>query len=114
MPDDGSMRSRSLVFPILLGAIGGIFLYRTLNPGFEPLPVLWRYWPLILILVVLGKMWDATQGARAAGKPGTYNASPLGVPAFVGGIVFIPWTRPPFGDHTHRTVRPLTPTHQIK
>jgi len=114
MPDDGSMRSRSLVFPILLVAIGGIFLYRTLNPGFEPLPVLWRYWPLILILVGLGKMWDATQGARAAGKPGTYIGSTIGVLAFVVVIVLLLWRGHAFGDYRNRHGRAINHISEIK
>jgi N-terminal domain of toast_rack, DUF2154/Domain of unknown function (DUF5668) len=53
-----------LVFPILLIAVGAIFLYANYRPGFDPWPVLRTYWPLILILVGLGKIWDSTQRQR--------------------------------------------------
>jgi len=107
MPDDGGLRSRSLVFPILLILVGGIFLYRTLHPGFEPWHVLWRYWPLILILVGLGRMWDATQGARQAGRPGVSIGSTIGALAFVIVIVVLLWRGQAFSefrDHRGRSI----------
>jgi hypothetical protein len=114
MPDDRGMRSRSLVFPILLVAIGGIFLYRTLHPGFEPWPVLWRYWPLILILVGLGKMWDATQGAKEAGRSGVYIGSTIGVLAFVVVIVLLLWRGPSFGDYRDHHGRAIDHISEIR
>jgi len=63
-----------LVFPILLIAGGAIFLYANYRPAFDPWPVLRTYWPLILIFVGLGKIWDSTQRQRQqAGNP---NAPP--------------------------------------
>jgi N-terminal domain of toast_rack, DUF2154/LiaI-LiaF-like transmembrane region len=53
-----------LVFPILLIAVGAIFLYANFRPAFDPWPVLRTYWPLILILMGLGKIWDSTQRQR--------------------------------------------------
>jgi hypothetical protein len=108
MPDNGGgVRSRSLVFPILLVAIGSIFLYRTLHPGFEPWPVLWHYWPLILILVGLGKMWDASQGAREAGRSGVYIGSTVGILAAVVIIVLLLWHGNAFSNREGRYGRHL-------
>jgi len=53
-----------LVFPILLIAVGAIFLYANYRSDFDPWPVFRTYWPLILILVGLGKIWDSTQRQR--------------------------------------------------
>lgn len=52
-------RHRSFVGPILLIVLGVLFLLLNLYPGFDPWPVIWRYWPLILIFIGLGKIWDS-------------------------------------------------------
>ncbi|HXL21823.1 MAG TPA: toast rack family protein [Candidatus Dormibacteraeota bacterium] len=54
-------RRTSVVFPVILIALGGMFLYRSWRPDFDPWPLLWTYWPLILILIGLGKIWDYSQ-----------------------------------------------------
>jgi len=51
-------RPRSIAGPIVLIAIGVLFLMATMRPGFDPWPILFHYWPVILILVGLGKIWD--------------------------------------------------------
>jgi N-terminal domain of toast_rack, DUF2154/Domain of unknown function (DUF5668) len=52
-------RHYSLTGPIVLIVIGCILLAFKVFPDFNPWPVLWRFWPLILILVGLGKIWDS-------------------------------------------------------
>lgn len=61
MAQDGSTRSGSLVLPILLITFGALFLYANWRPSFDPWPVLTTYWPLILIFLGLGKMWDVSR-----------------------------------------------------
>jgi N-terminal domain of toast_rack, DUF2154/Cell wall-active antibiotics response 4TMS YvqF/Domain of unknown function (DUF5668) len=51
-------RTRSVVGPVILIAIGVLFLMTTARPGFDPWLILFRYWPVILIFVGLGKIWD--------------------------------------------------------
>jgi N-terminal domain of toast_rack, DUF2154/Cell wall-active antibiotics response 4TMS YvqF/Domain of unknown function (DUF5668) len=114
MHDNGSRRSRSLVFPIILVLVGGIFLYRTFEPGFEPWPVIWKFWPLILVLVGLGKMWDATQGARGAGKSGTYLGSTIGVLLFVIILVVLLWRNPSFASHGAKHGRDLDHISEVR
>jgi hypothetical protein len=82
----------SLVMPILLISAGALFLFKTWHPGFEPYQILRTYWPLILILVGLGKIWDASRNRAAA--PGERNTgvalgSTLGVVAFVFVLVIL-------------------------
>ena len=90
MPQDDRKPKTSLVMPILLITIGGLFLLRNWSPGFEPYQILKTYWPLILILVGLGKIWDSSRN-RAAGRASTGIAlgSTLGVVAFVVVIVIL-------------------------
>jgi hypothetical protein len=52
-------RHHSFVGPIILIVLGSLLLMWRLYPEFDPWPVLFRYWPLILILIGLGKIWDS-------------------------------------------------------
>ena len=52
-------RHRSFVGPVILITLGVLFLLFNVYPDFNPWPVLWRYWPIILILIGLGKIWDS-------------------------------------------------------
>src|SRR5229473_1345728 len=78
-------RRTSLVLPVVLIAIGGMFLYANWRPAFDPWPILRTYWPLILIFVGLGKMWDATQ--RRQNPDGTRSGVSLG--ATFGALAFV-------------------------
>ena len=51
-------RRRSLVTPMILIALGAIFLYANLRPEVSPWPLIERWWPLLLIFLGLGKLWD--------------------------------------------------------
>jgi len=83
MPQDGSPRRVSLVFPIILIVIGALFLLQNWRPTFDPWSVLGDYWPLLLIFVGLGMVWDNVQRRRHPGTAGISLGSTLGVLAFV-------------------------------
>jgi hypothetical protein len=85
MPQDDQQRRTSLVVPILLIALGALFLFRNWHPGFEPYQILKTYWPLILVLVGIGKIWDSSRHRSGAQQtsPGVALGSTLGVVAFV-------------------------------
>src|SRR5262249_7362472 len=51
-------RRRSIVVPLLLVALGVLFLYTNLRPEVNPWPLVSRWWPLLLIFLGLGKLWD--------------------------------------------------------
>jgi hypothetical protein len=90
MPQDDRQPKTSLVMPILLITLGGLFLFRNWHPGFEPFQILKTYWPLILILVGLGKIWDSSrQRATSQTSTGIALGSTLGVVAFVFVIVIL-------------------------
>jgi hypothetical protein len=70
----GPRPARPLVFPLLLIVIGGLFLYANWKPGFDPWRILGTYWPLILIFLGLGKIWDNT---RQGGTRSEYSSGVL-------------------------------------
>lgn len=93
MPQEDRSRSVSLVFPILLILVGALFLYANWRPAFHPWLIVRTYWPLILILVGIGKMWDATRrdAAASGGSPRFPVGPTLGIVAFVLILVFLLW-----------------------
>lgn len=84
MAQDGNPRRVSLVFPIILIVIGALFLIRSWSPNFDPWSVLADYWPLLLIFVGLGMVWD---NIRRRQNPNAHTGisvgSTIGVLAFV-------------------------------
>ena len=64
----GRRRHTSFVGPILLIVIGAALLVGRLYPGFDLWPALFRYWPLILIFIGFGKIWDSYYARGHAGQ----------------------------------------------
>src|SRR6266480_397556 len=92
MAPDGDPRRVSLVFPIILIAIGALFLFRNWHPGFDPVPILWTYWPLILVFIGVGKIWDNVQRSRNPNAPpGVSIGATFGTIAFVVVLVILLW-----------------------
>jgi hypothetical protein len=91
MPQDDQQRRTSLVVPILLITLGALFLFRNWHPGFEIGRLLRDWWPLILIAVGLGKIWDSSRNRGTAGQPsgGVALGSTIGVVAAVLVIVLL-------------------------
>ena len=84
MSQQGRTRSGSVVFPLLLIALGTLFLLWRWLPDFDPFPVLWKYWPLFLILVGAGMLWDRMQRHR---DPQTAPSFPVG--SMIGTLLFL-------------------------
>jgi hypothetical protein len=84
MPQDDQRRN-SLVVPILLITLGALFLFRSWHPGFAIGRVLGDWWPLLLIAVGLGKIWDYSRNRTAGGQAssGVALGSTIGVVAAV-------------------------------
>ena len=64
----GPPRHRSFVGPLLLISIGVFILLWNLYPDFDPWPWL-RYWPVILIVIGLGKIWDSYYARQHPDRP---------------------------------------------
>jgi len=93
MSEQDRSRAVSLVVPILLILVGALFLYANWRPAFHPWPIIRTYWPLALILVGIGKMWDATR-REAVAKDGSSRfplGSTLGILAFALILVLLLW-----------------------
>jgi uncharacterized protein DUF2154/cell wall-active antibiotic response 4TMS protein YvqF len=94
MADGQSTHRTSLVLPIVLITVGAMFLYANWRPAFDPWPILRTYWPLILIFVGLGKMWDVTRARRnpdGTARPGVSLGATCGALAFVLVLVVLFW-----------------------
>jgi hypothetical protein len=84
MAQDNHPRRVSLVFPIILITVGVLFLVHNWRPAFDPIPTLWTYWPLILIFVGAGKIWDNVQRSRNRNAP-----QRISIGASFGALVFV-------------------------
>ena len=92
MPIDGGPRRVSLVGPIVLITIGVLLLLHNWRPEFDPWSVLWEYWPLILIFVGLGMIFDNVQRSRNPGPSSRISVgSTIGVVAFVLVLALLIW-----------------------
>src|SRR5271155_1222554 len=74
---NGGTRTRGpLTGALLLIAIGVIFMYGNLSPDWNPWPILSRFWPVLLIVLGLGKLFDALRSRSASGVPGAPVSAP--------------------------------------
>jgi hypothetical protein len=81
-----------IAVPVILIILGALFLYANYRPGFDPWLILRTYWPLILILVGVGKMVDSMRARQNAGA--TSNSSlgaSIAVVAFVCVLGILLW-----------------------
>jgi hypothetical protein len=72
-------RRGSITGALFLIGLGVFFLLMNLVPNFDPWTTMFRYWPVVLILLGLGKIWDAHRmrqnpGSGDAGSSGTVVA----------------------------------------
>ena len=72
-------RRGSITGALFLIGLGVFFLLMNLVPNFDPWTTVFRYWPIVLILLGLGKIWDAhrtrqNSGVEDGGSSGTVAA----------------------------------------
>ena len=84
MSRDGRVRTPSVVFPLLLIGFGVLMLLWRWLPDFDPWPVLGKYWPLLLICLGAGLVWDRAHRRR---DPEGSTAFPVG--STVGTLLFL-------------------------
>src|SRR4051812_26595992 len=102
-------RRTSLVAPILLITLGGLFLYATWRPAFDLWPILRTYWPLILIFIGLGKMWDVTRERENpnARRTNVSGGSSMGLGVFILVLVGLFWPGRAFSRDRRSSYSPL-------
>jgi len=72
--------------------VGALFLLHNWRPAFDPGPILWTYWPLILIFVGIGKIWDSSYRSRNPNAaPAVSIGASVGAVAFVAVLVLLFW-----------------------
>ena len=92
MAQDANPRRVSLVLPIILIAIGVLFLLHNWRPAFDPWSVLRDFWPLILVFVGLGMIWDNYQRRHNPNAAsGISVGSTIGILAFVLVLAILLW-----------------------
>ena len=69
MANEAPRRLGSVFGALLLITIGGLFLVSNLLPDWDVWPFMSRYWPVILILWGLGRLYDAMRAPAAPGAP---------------------------------------------
>jgi hypothetical protein len=81
MDTDRRPRRGSLGFGIVLVVLGLLLLATNLMPGFDPWPMIWRYWPVLLILLGLGKLFDhmRTRNDPQARSSGWVSGTAIGL-----------------------------------
>ncbi len=84
MPEDNRIARSSVVVPLLLIGVGVLFLLTRWYPDFDPWPVLWKYWPLLLIFIGAGMFWDIAQRRRDPQRAPTF---PVG--STIGTLIFL-------------------------
>jgi hypothetical protein len=92
MPPDSRVSRSSIVVPLLLIGVGVLFLMTRWMPDFDPWPVLWKYWPLLLILVGAGMFWDIAQRRNNPEHAPVFPiGSTIGTVAFLLVLGFLIW-----------------------
>lgn len=92
MGRDNRVRSSSVVFPLLLIAFGILVLVWREVPNFHPGPVIWKYWPLLLVLVGAGMFFDRAQRhGDPENAPRIPIGSTLGTVAFLMILAILIW-----------------------
>src|SRR5262245_3132135 len=75
-------RGPTIVGPVVLITIGGLFLYKQWHPAFSPWEFIRLYWPVLLIIIGVSKIIEAGANRR-------YDTATSGWGAAVAVIVVI-------------------------
>lgn len=113
MSQNRGVRSGSVVFPLLLIAIGVLVLLHRAMPDFDPWPVLERYWPLILIFVGAGMIWDRSRRPQNPAEPRPFPiGSTLGTLLFILVMMVLMWRAHAFARHAYASASTSHTHHQ--
>lgn len=91
MTDGVPQHRRSIGGPIILIALGLIFLAWEFRPGADPWWILWHYWPLILIFLGGGMIWDSLWARSHAGASPAISGTSIAWIVLLALFVFALW-----------------------
>src|SRR5579864_4182826 len=75
-------RRGSITGALILIALGVVFLIANVRPGVDPWHIIFRYWPLILIFIGIGKIFDSFVFRESGGSANSGSVSGASI-AFV-------------------------------
>jgi DUF4097 and DUF4098 domain-containing protein YvlB len=77
---NGRCQRSSIFSGVLLIVVGVLFLMHSFVPGFEIGRLFWRYWPLLLIIWGIAKLYDHIAAQRTGeAKPGLLSGGEVGL-----------------------------------
>jgi hypothetical protein len=81
MPHNGHRRRSSIGGALIVIAVGVFFLVINLHPDLDAWSIIQRYWPVLLIAIGLGYMWDAWMDRTysQADGPRHHSGAPIAV-----------------------------------
>jgi hypothetical protein len=81
MPPRGNSRSGSIGGALIVIAVGIFFLIMNLHPELDPWSIARRYWPVLLIAIGLGYIWDALMDRKYSDPnvPRRHSGAPIAV-----------------------------------
>ncbi len=104
MANEAPPRRRSLAGALLLIALGMLFLLGNLLPNWDAWPFFSRYWPVILIVWGLGKLWDALHTpAPGTAPPRAGTGAMLAIVLLVALVAIAAIRGPRFSHIRHET-----------
>jgi hypothetical protein len=93
------MRRRSITGPIILLAIGCLFLWRNLHPELPVFDLLAQYWPFLLIVWGLMRLVEAVVWRDSMGRGGSFSGGEVVLVIFICMIGLGAWQAKQFGFH---------------
>src|SRR5271154_2509046 len=93
MAQNGYKRRNSVGGALIVIAVGVFFLILNLHPGLDPWSIIGRYWPVLLIAIGLGHMWDAWMDRTYSqpGEPRHHSGAPIAVLVILALLGFAVW-----------------------
>ncbi|MGH9683454.1 MAG: toast rack family protein [Candidatus Acidiferrales bacterium] len=105
MSNGRGCRRGSLFVPLVLIAIGALWLYANFRPDVNAWDIIARYWPVLIILLGFGKLVDYFVQRNSTGDPGRpRHAGEIAAVAILVILFFAALSRPSKGSRTvHET-----------
>jgi len=93
MPQNGYRKRNSIGGALVVIAVGIFFLILNLHPELDAWSIIARYWPVLLIAIGLGHMWDAWMDRQSSQTDGPrhHSGAPIAVLIILIVLGFAAW-----------------------